>query len=41
MYTDKITKMLQDKHTYSAINRSPIRKINVALRDLLKKMEKI
>jgi len=37
MYTDKITKMLQDKNTYSVINRNPIRKINVKLRDLLKK----
>jgi len=39
MYTDKITKMFQDKDTYSVINRNLIRKINVELRDLLKKME--
>jgi len=37
MYTDKITKMLQDKDTYSVINRNLIKKINVKLRDLLKK----
>jgi len=29
--------MLQDKDTYSIINRNPIRKISVRLRDLLKK----
>jgi len=37
MYTDKITKMLQDKDTYNVINKNPIRKINVELHDLLKK----
>jgi len=37
VYIDKIVNMLQDKDTNSIINKNPIRKISVRLRDLLKK----
>jgi len=41
VYIDKIVSMLQDKDTYSIINRNPIRKISVRLRDLLKRRKNL